>query len=128
MARNGPMRKAVFISKRMLFDKNNESFKDMLMGHMAMDIEIFAKDRVPVDQGQLRASIRHFRGSKGLFRVEANKEYASYQEAGQRKDGTHIVKNYTTAGTGPHWFQDAIDKTWNNRDSYVSQVKRALKL
>lgn len=128
MARNGPMRKAVFISKRMLFDKNNAAFKDMLMGYMAMDIEIFAKNRVPVKHGLLSASIRHFRGSKGLYRVEANKEYAAYQEAGMAKDGTRIVKNYTTPGTGPHWFQGAIDKVWQDKESYVSKVTKALKL
>lgn len=29
--------------------------------------------------------------------------YAGYQYYGMRKDGTHIVKNYTTPGTGPYW-------------------------
>jgi len=47
--------------------------------------------------------------------------YASYQYYGQRKDGTHVVKNYTTPGTGPYWDkkmlsvekQDIIDKMNN---------------
>lgn len=29
--------------------------------------------------------------------------YASYQYYGKRKDGTHVVKNYTTPGTGSYW-------------------------
>lgn len=29
--------------------------------------------------------------------------YARYQYYGMRDDGTHIVKNYTTPGTGPYW-------------------------
>ena len=29
--------------------------------------------------------------------------YASYQYRGMRKDGTHVVKRYTTPGTGPRW-------------------------
>ena len=29
--------------------------------------------------------------------------YASYQYYGKRKDGSHVVRNYTTAGTGPKW-------------------------
>lgn len=30
-------------------------------------------------------------------------EYASYQYYGQRKDGTHKVRHYTTPGTGAYW-------------------------
>ena len=29
--------------------------------------------------------------------------YASYQYYGEREDGSHKVKNYTTPGTGPYW-------------------------
>ncbi len=29
--------------------------------------------------------------------------YAEYQYYGMRKDGTHVVRNYTTPGTGPYW-------------------------
>lgn len=29
--------------------------------------------------------------------------YASYQYYGQREDGSHQVKHYTTPGTGPYW-------------------------
>lgn len=29
--------------------------------------------------------------------------YARYQYKGVREDGTHVVKNYTTPGTGPYW-------------------------
>ena len=29
--------------------------------------------------------------------------YAKYQYYGMRQDGTHVVRHYTTAGTGPYW-------------------------
>jgi len=29
--------------------------------------------------------------------------YASYQFYGEREDGTHKIKNWTTPGTGPRW-------------------------
>lgn len=29
--------------------------------------------------------------------------YASYQYFGQRKDGSHVIRRWTTAGTGPKW-------------------------
>ena len=29
--------------------------------------------------------------------------YAKYQYYGMRRDGSHVVKNYTTPGTGSYW-------------------------
>lgn len=33
--------------------------------------------------------------------------YAAYQWYGMRADGTHVVKNYTTSGTGKMWVEAA---------------------
>jgi hypothetical protein len=100
----------------------------MLMGHMAMDIERGIKSTAgtPVKQGMMKASARHFRDDRGRFRVEVDKEYAAVQEAGER-DGVRF-SNYTTPGTSAGWFQRAINNVWQNRDSYVSEVRRALSL
>ena len=35
--------------------------------------------------------------------------YAAYQERGMRLDGTHVVKNYTTPGTGSRYLQNAAE-------------------
>lgn len=40
---------------------------------------------------------------KGTDYITYESDYASYQYHGQRQDGTHVVKNYTTPGTGPYW-------------------------
>lgn len=47
--------------------------------------------------------------------------YAKYQYKGMREDGTHVVKNYTTPGTGPYWdkrmvsaeMQDVVKEVQN---------------
>ena len=47
--------------------------------------------------------------------------YARYQYYGMRDDGTHVVKNYTTPGTGPYWdkrmvsaeMQDVVKEVQN---------------
>lgn len=39
--------------------------------------------------------------------VTWQKEYASYQERGRRKDGSRVVKRYTTSGTGAHFAENA---------------------
>lgn len=53
---------------------------------------------VPMDLGNLRTVVSIKEDS-----IVYESPYAHYQYIGQRKDGTHIVKNYTTPGTGPYW-------------------------
>ena len=53
---------------------------------------------VPRDNDDLRTNVDIKTNS-----VTYESEYASYQYYGQRKDGSHKVKNYTTPGTGPYW-------------------------
>jgi alcohol dehydrogenase YqhD (iron-dependent ADH family) len=53
---------------------------------------------VPKDSGNLRT----------IVDVESNSityemPYARYQYYGIRDDGTHVVQNYTTPGTGTYW-------------------------
>ena len=53
---------------------------------------------VPKDEGNLRT----------IVDVESNSityesPYAKYQYYGMRDDGTHVVKKYTTPGTGTYW-------------------------
>ena len=43
-----------------------------------------------------------------------NQPYASYQYRGMRQDGTHVVQNYTTAGTGPNWAEEMKSAEMND--------------
>ena len=58
---------------------------------------------VPMDNGDLRTNV-----FLGTHSVTYESPYASYQYYGQRKDGSHKVKNYTTPGTGPYWDKRMI--------------------
>lgn len=53
---------------------------------------------VPMDKGNLR---KNSYAETSYYIYES--PYAEYQYHGERKDGTHKVKNYTTSGTGPYW-------------------------
>ena len=53
---------------------------------------------VPMDTGDLR-TIVDIKTDSITYEVP----YAHYQYKGEREDGTHKVKNYTTPGTGPYW-------------------------
>ena len=71
---------------------------------------------VPQDNGELRTVVDIQPNS---ITYESN--YAEYQYYGMRKDGTHVVKNYTTPGTGPYWdkrmvsaeMQDVVKEVQN---------------
>ena len=53
---------------------------------------------VPKDEGNLRTIVDIKNDS-----ITYESPYARYQYYGMRDDGTHVVKNYTTPGTGPYW-------------------------
>ena len=53
---------------------------------------------VPMDEGNLR-TIVEIQPTCIIYQMP----YAKYQYYGMRKDGTHIVKNYTTPNTGSYW-------------------------
>ena len=53
---------------------------------------------VPKDQGDLRTIVDIQPDS-----ITYESPYAKYQYYGKREDGTHVVKNYTTPGTGTYW-------------------------
>lgn len=53
---------------------------------------------VPKDEGNLRTIVDIESDS-----ITYESPYARYQYYGMRDDGTHVVQNYTTPGTGPYW-------------------------
>lgn len=63
--------------------------------------------RVPFKNGTLRDSHRIIKGHKAVAIIYGGGpiRYGGYQERGKRRDGTHVVKNYTTPGTGKEYLQ-----------------------
>ena len=55
---------------------------------------------VPMDEGNLRTIVDIQPNS-----ITYDSPYAKYQYYGMREDGTHIVRKYTTPGTGTYWDQ-----------------------
>ena len=53
---------------------------------------------VPQDTGDLRTIVDIQADS-----ITYEMPYARYQYYGMWDDGTHVVQNYTTPGTGPYW-------------------------
>ena len=70
---------------------------------------------VPMNNGDLRTIV-----TLGPNYVDYEMPYAHYQYVGMREDGTHKVKNYTTAGTGPYWDR----KMWSaEKNDVINEVQ-----
>lgn len=66
-----------------------------------------AEPITPKRDGPLAGSTRkRVNGRRGS--VSWNRVYAGYQEFGQRRDGTHKVKKYTTPGTGKKFAEKGV--------------------
>ena len=48
--------------------------------------------------------------------------YASYQERGMRADKTHIVKHYTTPGTGKDFAKNAVKETLSHVSDFYKNI------
>lgn len=70
---------------------------------------------VPMDNGDLRTNVDIQTNS-----ITYESDYAEYQYYGERQDGSHKVKNYTTPGTGPYWDKRMISA---DMKSVVKQVQ-----
>jgi hypothetical protein len=120
----------IFTSNRSQFYSKNESFVDMVLGKLAMDVEIALKTTagMPVDTGNMKSQTRFFKNKQGNWRTEVDTAYAAYQEAGMRADGSHRVRNYTTSGTSPGFFQRAIGIMIAGREARIMESAKALNL
>lgn len=47
--------------------------------------------------------------------IEWKVPYAQYQERGKRRDGSYVVKRYTTPGTGKEFAKNAVQKVLNEK-------------
>lgn len=79
-------------------------------GHkfFASECKRLMNEFVPYSGPEKRSESGHLRDSAYVdneCNIHYSTPYAGYQYYGMRKDGTHIIKNWTTPGTGPYWDQ-----------------------
>ena len=70
---------------------------------------------VPKDEGTLRTVV-DIENDKIIYEMP----YAHYQYIGMREDGTHVVQNYTTPGTGSYWDKRMVSA---EMDDLVQEVQ-----
>ena len=102
------------IKKRLKIDDNGEAqafLTETCYKHM--------DKYVPMDLGNLRTVV-----SIGINSITYESPYAEYQYRGKRKDNTHIVKHYSTQGTGPRWDRRMISA---EKKDVIKEVKNFIK-
>ena len=78
-----------------------------------------ANPKTPKKYGRLRSDVRkQVQGTSGT--IIWDKNYALFQEAGITHGTT--MRNYTTAGTGPHFAANAVLKVVRNAHAIFKQV------
>ena len=112
-------------------------FAELLPALMAARIEATMKTsgEVPLlpkstkwaQRGALRASIRSTKLSFANYAVTVGMNspaaaYAAAQEAGITRG--HVMRNYSTPGTGPHFFRHAIDAVEADMRVYAIQAAK----
>lgn len=97
--------------------KNNTSLAIRLM---LEDIHRNANNITPMaDTKYLRTGIRKRLVSNNEGFIEWMAPYAAYQERGKRLDGSHVVRHYTTPGTGKEFAKQSVKKTMSNARKFL---------
>ena len=108
------------------FRMSTKQAADLMLAKMRNDAFVLSKAKVPVKEGDLSASGKQERRKMLSHRVSYGETlsdpYAPYQERGSRRDGSHKVRNYTTAGTGKDFLKNAANNVISKSTQYAKQA------
>lgn len=91
-----------------------EKAADFAAAALAEQIMTDSHDKIPKEEGTLRDIGRIVKADFGSRDLVWSNVYAAYQWYGMRVDGTHVVENYTTPGTGKMWVEQARAESGDN--------------
>lgn len=98
---------------------------DLMLAKMRHDAYVLSQAKVPKKEGDLAASGKEERRKRHSHRVSYGESlrdpYAPYQERGMRKDGSHVVRNYTTGGTSKDFLKSAAMVVLSKSSQYAKQ-------
>ena len=82
----------------------------MAVEAVAEDVLTKSQNEVPLDQGELMRSgqTEHFPNYSQVSYGGMSVDYAIYQHEGQRRDGSHVVRNHTVKGRKTKFLEDPI--------------------
>jgi len=98
---------------------------NLMLSAITNDVYRLSQQQVPVSAGggQLQSS-GQIRPGHLKYQIKYNKEYAAYQHRGMRRDGTHVVRNYTYPGKKSHYLSDPAETVLRNQKSYIKRYAK----
>ena len=111
------------VNLELLEDRINKAIENSLDEQAELLIS-YAKKEVPKKNNDLMNSVEKEKITDDTIRVSFNEPYASYQHEGKRKDGTHIVRRYTTPGTKKFYIKEPLN---TNSGKFASIIVKNFK-
>lgn len=88
---------------------------------MVEDVHRKSNYITPYRKGGLRGAVnKRMQGKKGI--IEWTVPYAAYQERGMARDGSRVVKHYTTPGTHAHFAEESVQAVMDNPYPYAKNA------
>lgn len=113
------------INKMPQFNRANEQAMERALKRMVQDIFVLSQFKVPEKDGTLRRTGKQQVIGRLHHRIEygANgaEDYVSYQHRGMRRDGSHIVRHYTKAGSQKNFLSESGGIIATKASSYFTQ-------
>ncbi len=103
------------------FGRKVDSNVNVLLSALGVDILRLSKQQVPLKKSQLQSSGILQKVADKKYKIVYNKEYASYQHRGGRKDGSRTVRNYTYPGKKSHYLLDPAQTILEQIKSYYKR-------
>lgn len=122
------MSNANVTNKIMDFGERTVEVFDSALGRMGKDIEQIAKMKVPLKDTNLFKEIKYEKIGTLKHKIIVDSDYAAYQERGRRFDGSHVVKNYTTPGTGKDFLKGAAQQVVDKGIEYLKQANQLIRI
>lgn len=108
-----------------IFNQINEQGMELALQRMRQDIFVLSQFKVPKKDGTLQGSGKQEKKGRLHHRVsygeDAAQDYAGYQHRGMRRDGSHIVRKYTTAGTQKDYLGESGAIIASKASNYFKQ-------
>ena len=107
------------------FNQMNEQGMELALARMRQDIFVLSQFKVPKKEGTLQSSGNQRKIGRLHHRVaygeNGAQDYAGYQHRGMRRDGSHIVRKYTTAGTQKNYLGESGAIIASKASNYFKQ-------
>lgn len=120
------------VNKMPQFNNANEKAMEMALARMRNDIFVLSQFKVPQKDGTLRGSGEQKRMGRLHHRISYGEngaqDYASYQHRGMRRDGSHIVRRYTTAGTQKNYLSESGRLISSKVSSYFKRAAESVRV